>query len=85
MNHYNLITLSFYPHQISRRDVNDYKPGQWIPECELLVEWDPEQKDKKPVPLRHRVNLIGARVPYNYFNLNLNPAWKGSIILVIPP
>ena len=79
----NIDSPSFYPHQISRKNVNDYKPGQWIPECELLVEWDPSQKDKKPVRLRHRVNLIGARAPYNYFNLNLNPAWKGSSPLTL--
>lgn len=67
-----------YSHQIYRKDVDNFEPGLCIPECELLVVWDPEQKDKKPVRLSHRVNLIGAREPYNYFYLDLNPAWKGT-------
>ena len=66
-----------FVHQISRKDVDHFEPGLCYPECELLVEW--ELKDQKPIRLRHRINLIGAREPYNFFHLNLNPAWKGSM------
>ena len=72
------IQLTLLPSQIYRKDVDDFEPGRCIPpKCELLVEWDLE--DKKPVRLRHKINLIGAREPYNFFNLSLNPAWKDSM------
>ena len=50
------------------------------PKCELLVEWDPKRKNKKPVRLRHKIKLIGARKPFNFFTLSLNPTWKDSML-----
>ena len=61
-------------------DADSFKPPYCIPECELTVEWDPIDQNQKLVPLRYRVNLIGAKAPCNFFNLILNPAWKGSIL-----
>ena len=58
--------------QISRKDADQFEPGQWIPECQLIVEW--EKEDQKPVPLRHKVDLIGAKAPCNFFHLILKPA-----------
>ena len=67
-----------YPHHILREYVDDFVPGTCIPpKCELLVEWD--YKDKEPVRLRYKINLIGAREPYNFYNLSLNPTWKDSM------
>ena len=67
-----------YSHQILRECVDDFVPGACIPpKCELLVEWD--YTDKEPVRLRYRINLIGAREPYNFYNLSLNPTWKDSM------
>ena len=57
--------------QISRSDVDQCEPGQWIPECQLIVQW--EKDDQKPVRLRHKVELIGAAAPYNFIHLILNP------------
>ena len=35
------------------------------------MQWE---EDRRPVPLRHKVDLIGAKPPYNFINLTLNPA-----------
>jgi len=62
-------------------DVDQFKPGQWIPECKLVVQW--ERKDQKPAQLRQRVVLIGATAPHNFINLILNPGTEGSLLLCI--
>jgi len=65
--------------QISRKDADQFAPGQWIPECVLDVEWtrEPEQ----PTRLRHMVFLIGAKAPCNFVKLNLTPKLEGKVIL----
>ena len=68
-----------HPHQIYKEHVDDFVPGASVPpKCELLVEWDPRHKDDEPVRLRHKINLIGASKPFNFYNLSLNPTWKDS-------
>ena len=65
--------------QISRKDVDQFEPGQWIPECQLIVQW--ERENQKPVRLRQKVNLVGAKGPYDFIYLTLNPVMeqrKGS-------
>ena len=57
--------------QIFRKDADEFEPGQWIPECQLVVQW--ERKDQTPVPLRHKVDLIGAKAPFNFIYLILDP------------
>ena len=71
------LQANHYPHQISKEDVDSFESSKYVPACELIVEWD--QEDQKPVRLRHKVHLKGAKKPHNYFNLNLNPAWKGNM------
>ena len=51
-----------------------FKKGQHIPECQLIVQW--ERKDQKP--LRHRVNLIGAKAPNNFIYLIVDPSMEGK-------
>ena len=58
--------------QISRSDVDQCEPGRWIPECQLIVQW--EKEDQKPVRLRHQVELIGAKAPYDFIYIFLNPS-----------
>ena len=62
--------------QISKKDADQFKPGRWIPTCQLIVEW--KRKDHIPVELMHKVDLIGAKPPFNFFHLKLNPAIEGS-------
>ena len=75
-NHYAL-SVNLYPHQISKEDVDNFKPDERIPppKCVLLVEWDLE--GRKPVHLRYKIKFIGAKP--NLFHLRLNPTWKGNI------
>ena len=65
--------------QITRKDADQFEPGQWIPECQLIVEW--EREDQRPVQLRHRVDLIGAKAPCNFFHLTLNPAMEEGMLV----
>ena len=66
-------------HQISKKDVDNFKPGKCVPKCELIVVWDLE--DKKPVRLLYKVRLKGASESCNYFYLNLNPTLNDSMSL----
>jgi len=61
-----------YP-TISRKDADKFVPGpgQWIPKCGLDVEWTKELE--QPTHLRHKVLLKGAKAPWNFVKLNLNP------------
>ena len=62
--------------QISKKDADHFVPGQWIPECQLIVEWEGEEQ--RPVRLRHKVDLIGAKAPFNFIHLILNPESEGN-------
>ena len=66
--------------QISKKDADDFRLGQWIPECELIVEW--QKSDQCPVRLRHHVPLIGAKGPRNFFNIAIDPEWEGKFTLI---
>ena len=59
------------------RDADKFCVGQWIPACELIVEW--EKRDKRPDRLRHHVPLIGAKAPRNFFNIAIDPEWEGNL------
>ena len=66
------------PHQILKEDVDLFKPGNennFPDECQLIVKW--VQEHKTPVYFMHKINLIGAKPPRNYFRLNLDPEWEG--------
>ena len=65
-------------YQITKKDVDQFEKGRWIPECQLVVQW--ERKDQKPVQLRHKVILTGAEAPYNFIYLFLDPAEPGRFI-----
>ena len=58
-------------------DGNQFAAGQWIPGCQLILQWEGE--DQKPVRLRHKVQLIGAKPPYNYFYLTLKSTVEGKV------
>ena len=71
----------WYFYQISKKDVDSFKPGKCVSKCELIVIWDPKQKDQKPERLLHKINLKGASELCNYFHLKLDPAWSNSMSL----
>ena len=76
---YYALSVNLYPHQISKKDVDNFKPSKRIPppKCVLFVEWDLE--GQKPARLRYTINFVGAKP--NFLNLSLNPTWKGNIPL----
>ena len=51
--------------QITKRQVNRFVPGRRVPSCQLYVKWIGQQE--QPVELVHRVELIGAKEPFNFF------------------
>ena len=56
-------------------EADEFKKGQSIPDCELMMEW--EKKDDTPVRLKYKVVLKGASAPKNFLLLVLDPA-EGS-------
>ena len=63
MQYYKLYAVTFdWPtHQITKKDVDQFKKGRWIPECQLAVQW--EREDQKPgkrltsLELKHHTTL----------------------------
>ena len=55
--------------QISKRQVDQFVPGRLVPSCQLYVKWTGGQE--QPVELLHRVELLGAKEPFNFFLIRL--------------
>ena len=60
--------------QISKNQVDHFVPGSQVPSCQLYVEWTRQQE--QPVQLMHRVKLLGAKEPNNFFLIRI-PALQG--------
>ena len=59
------LTLLFQNFQITKRQVDRFEPGRRVPSCQLYVKWTGHQE--QPVELAHRVKLLGAKKPFNFF------------------
>ena len=57
-------TLRF--HQITKRQVDTFVPGRRVPSCQLYVRWTGQQQGQPP-QLDYRVELLGAKAPFNFF------------------
>ena len=55
--------------QITKHQVDRFVPGQRVPSCQLYVKWTGQQE--QPVELVHRVDLLGAKEPCNFFLIQL--------------
>ena len=55
--------------QITKEAVDSFSPGQVFPSCQLIAEWT---KESKPMRLTHKVTLVGAKEPSNYFTIVLD-------------
>ena len=62
--------LLLYSNQIDKQQVRRFKPGQEVPYCSLEVKLD---KDKKPIDLKHKVKLQGAKSPRDFFIITCPP------------
>ena len=73
---FNSVCLMFQ--QISKWEVDTFKPGHRVPACQLLLKWGGVQE--QPVELMYRINLLGAKEPFNYtliFLPELHPPLQG--------
>ena len=61
--------------------MDEFREGQWIPHCELMLEW--KKKDEIPERLQYKVKLNGARAPKDFFQLVLDPA-EGINVGLVP-
>ena len=77
-----------YDLQVLKRFVDSFKQGKMIPKCQFSAQIS--LHEGKHIPsLQHRVQLIGARSPYNTLMLAINPPMLTSgtyysIIIFIP-
>ena len=55
----------FLTWQITKSQVDRFVPGGRVPSCQLYVKWTGQQG--QPVELVHRVKLLGAKEPNNFF------------------
>ena len=61
-----------------KRHVDNYQPGRRIPTCQLDAEYELRSTDTKPVPLRYKVMLLGAKGPHNKFTITIRPPMAGA-------
>ena len=59
------IFLYFFLVQITKRQVDTFLPGRRVPSCQLYLKWTGQQEP--PAELAHRVELLGAKEPFNFF------------------
>ena len=57
--------------QITKRQVDQFVPDHRVPSCQLLVEWTGQQE--QPVELVHRLELLGAKEPFNFLLIEIPP------------
>ena len=70
--------ITFTVLQITKEEVDSFKPKQRIPSCQLTAGWT---KENKPSQLVYKVTLEGVRVPSNYFHIVLDGVPPGIPIL----
>ena len=64
INYYDeIIIMAMHP-QIIKKKVDNFQPGKMIPKCELNVSFTWSEP-----PLRYCVKIVGAKDPYNKFNI----------------
>ena len=57
--------------QITKSQVDRFIPGGRVPSCQLYLKWTGQQE--QPVELLHRVKLLGAKEPNNFFLMRPPP------------
>ena len=68
-------TFQWYFQQITKEQVNNFEPNCEDPNyCQLNVKWIGQQE--QPEELMHRVKLLGAKEPFDFFVIRLPPDLK---------
>ena len=60
--------------QVTKKYVDNYQPGKWIPSCQLSADIEYDSAEIKVVPFRYRVKLLGAKEPHNTFTIKPPPS-----------
>ena len=60
--------LNNYFIQITKCQVDQFVPGRRVPSCQLNVKRIGQQAEQS-VDLVHRVELLGAKEPFNFFSI----------------
>ena len=65
-------------HQVLKSDVDSHIPREnsVFPHCQLSAECS--RKRKKVPKLTHKINMIGAKRPFTYFVINMDPYLMSS-------
>ena len=50
--------------KVMKKHVDNYRPGQWIPSCQLSAVFVLAEDKKIPL-LQYQVKLVGAKEPFN--------------------
>ena len=61
---------------MTKKYVDSYQPGKWIPSCQLSADHERDSTEDKVVPFL--LKLIGAKKPYNKFTIKL-PSVRHSV------
>ena len=69
--------------QIQKHEVDSIKRSTWIPYCKLIAKTVKEKLTdiEQLTDIEYTVTLIGAKEPYNYFNIN-RPCAVGKSMFV---
>ena len=59
---------------MTKKHIDNYQPGKSIPSCQLSADLEDTSTEIKVVPFRYRVELLGARKPYNKFTIKPPPS-----------
>ena len=64
----NFLSLLFF--QIKGEQVEDFKPGQVLARCRLLLK---RSASKDPPEFEHRLEMVGAKKPNNFVTILSEP------------
>ena len=65
--------------QVTKANVDKYKPHKMIPHCELSAEFESPTAETRVTPLRYRIKLLGAKEPYNMFTIKPPLSGMGNV------
>ena len=66
--------IILYIIQITKQQVDGFRPGQRIPSCQFQAEWIAEES---PVKWSYKVTLEGAEEPFNFLTISCPPTVIG--------
>ena len=69
------LVLKLFVHiQVKKSQVDNYRGGQRVPHCQLRLQW---KGGEQPVVLCHKLELVGAKEPFNFLTIESDPLPQG--------